>query len=167
MKTGKRKNNGKLGFFTLLMAALGLGGCETLNDAELQVERTFRAAYGVPTASYSVKGKVVDNSNRPVKGLQVILGNYMPNSASVIYDQNYFPIDTLETGSDGSFQYKCQDHFPIDQLQVDVRDIDGAAGGGEFENATLFVRDIDYKNAKGWYRGHADITVPKITVKKK
>lgn len=149
------KNPRRTSFFATLLALVGLGtpGC-------------FVEMYGSPYATWSVKGKVTDNEGKPIPGLQVVLGNRYENSADVIYDENYRPLDTLETGQDGTYQLESNG-FPINLLQVDVHDIDGPENGGEFEDASLVIRDINYEGGKGWNSGHADIKVPDIRLKKK
>ena len=143
-------------FRSILAALLGLGtsACE------------IPAMYGTPHADWSVKGKVVDEEYKPVAGLQVALGNRFENTPDVIYDENYRPLDTLYTASDGTYSVKRTD-FPIDRLEIRVQDVDGPAGGGEFQDAGLIIRDIEYKDGKGWYAGHAEIEVPDIIVRKK
>lgn len=140
----------------MLLALLGLSatGC------------IIPCMYGTPHADWTVKGKVVDENGAGVSGLQVILGNRYENTAQVIYDENYWPLDTLTTGSDGTYNVE-QNGFPINQLQVDIKDIDGEAGGGEFADVTLIVKDFQFEDGKGWYSGHAEINVPDIIVKKK
>lgn len=156
MKTHKshtRKEKG--GFFALLLALVGISmtGCVCM--------------YGSPTADWAVKGKVIDENGQPVPGLQVALGNRMDNEPGVIYDENYWPLDTLQTGPDGVYQV-VSSGFPLSKLQIDVKDIDGEANGGEFYDATLVISDFKFEEGKGpWYSGHADIQVPDIVVKKK
>jgi len=150
------KNPHHTGFLSMLLALLGLSttGC------------IVPSMYGSPNADWSVKGKVVDDQLRPVSGLQVILGNRFENTDEVIYDVNYWPLDTLTTAGDGTYRLD-RSGFPVQQLEIQVRDIDGEAGGGEYEDAGLIVRQIEYQGGKGWYEGHADISVPDIIVKKK
>lgn len=160
MKTRNHPTRRKrTGFIALLLALFGIGttGC------------IVPCMYGSPTADFTVKGKVVDESGAPISGLQVILGRRYYDSPSVIYDENYFPIDTIQTGPDGIYQYQTMNGaaFPVDNLQVDVNDIDGEAGGGAFESASLVVKKIEYDGGKGWYEGHAEIEVPDIILKKK
>ena len=145
------------GLFTLLLALVGIGttGCWQI------------CMYGTPSAEWAVKGKVIDESGKPVPGLQVALGNRMDNEPGVIYDQNYWPLDTLKTGPDGVYQV-VSSGFPLSKLQVDVTDIDGEANGGEFNDVTLVISDFTFEDGKGaWYAGRADINVPDIVVKKK
>lgn len=152
----------KYGFFAMLLALLGIGGCQDLPE-----EEEMRLMYGTPTAQFSVKGKVTDEKGNAIQGLQVILGNRFYDNSSVTYDHHYFPVDTLTTDSDGVYQFESSRISPIENLQVDVNDIDGAAGGGEFNSATTVVRNIEYKDGNGWYRGKADIKVSDIKLKKK
>ena len=142
--------------YIILAALLGLGtsACE------------IPAMYGTPHADWSVKGKVVDEEYKPVAGLQVVMGNRFENTPDVIYDENYRPLDTLYTAADGTYSVKRTD-FPIDRLEIRVQDVDGPAGGGEFQDAGLIIRDIEYKDGKGWDAGHAEIEVPDIIVRKK
>lgn len=152
------KNPHHTGFISLLLALLGLGttGCIF-----------FPVMYGSPSAEWSVKGKVVDESGKSVPGLQVVLINHYENSASVIYDQNDWPLDTLRTGTDGSYE-AARHGFPLQQLKVEVKDIDGEANGGEFHDASVIVKDFKFEDGDGaWYSGHADINVPDIIVYKK
>ena len=139
----------KTGFLAMLLSLLGLApACNIIAPC----------MYGSPNADWSVKGKVIDENGKPVGGLQVVID---------YNDQEGWPVDTLKTRSDGG--YSLEDNgFPFHQLKVEVEDIDGEAGGGQFQKATLIVRDIQYKHGDGaWYSGHADIAVPDIVVYKK
>ena len=153
MKTIKPKKNG---IFSMLLALLGVSATSCI----------VPCMYGTPNADWTVKGKVVDEAGKPVAGLQVVLGNQYENSEQVVYDQNYWPLDTLQTGSDGVYTVD-QNGFPLNYLRIDVHDIDGEAGGGEFADASLIVRDFKFEDGKGWYEGHANINVPDIIVHKK
>ena len=149
------RNNGIL---AMVLTLLGLApACDIITPC----------MYGSPSADWSVKGKVIDEEGKGVEGLQVVVINYFPNSAGVIYDVNDQPLDTLRTAQDGA--YGVDGHgFPLNQLKIKVEDIDGEEGGGEFVDATIVVSDIQYKNGdRNWYEGHADINVPDIVVYKK
>ena len=156
MKKRNRYSRRRSGLRSILLSLIGLGTSGCLAPV----------MYGTPSADWSVQGKVVDESNSPVRGLQVVLGNRFENTQSVIYDVNYEPLDTLQTASDGTYQIE-RESFPIQQLEIHVKDIDGPLNGGEFGDAGLIIKDIEYKGAKGWYAGHADIKVPDIILKKK
>ena len=164
MRTSHGKNR-KLGFFAMLLALLGISSCGEINNEDDPFKGM--TMYGTPSAQYSVKGKVTDDKGKAIEGLQVILGKRYYDNSSVKYDQHYFPIDTLTTDSKGVYQFESGKDFPFENLQVDVNDIDGAAGGGEFNSATTVVNNIEYKGGSGWYRGKAEIKVPDIKLKKK
>ena len=65
-------------FLSILLALMGfsVSGC------------FGRVEYGTPNADWSVKGRVVDETNCPVGGLQVALGNRFENTQYVLYDVN-------------------------------------------------------------------------------
>ena len=147
----------KTGLFAILLSLVGLGSVGCYGPL----------MYGTPSADFSVKGKVTDENGRPIPDLQVILGRRYYNSNSVTYDHTYFPIDTVKTGSDGIYRMTAEREFPPENLQVDVNDIDGEAGGGQFESSTLVIQNIQYEGGDGWYRGKADVKVPDIKLKKK
>lgn len=150
------KNPGKTGFISMLLAVFGLSASSCIP-----------CMYGSPTADWTVKGKVIDEQGKGVPGLQVILGNRYEDSAEVIYDQNYWPLDTLTTGTDGMYGVD-RGGFPINRLQVDIHDIDGEENGGEYADVTLIIKDFEFKDGdRSWYEGHAEINVPDIVVKKK
>ena len=152
MKTDRLR---KSSFFSMLLALLGVGASSCIFITPCM--------YGSPRAEWSVKGKVVDAAGKPVPGLQVVLGNrYGAN-----YDQEYWPLDTLQTGPDGVYQVQSGG-FPLSKLQVDVHDIDGPDNGGEFLDAMVYVTDFKFENGDGaWYSGSAEINVPDITVTRK
>ena len=162
----KLKKNRKPGFFAMLLALLGIGGCNSL-EATDDICGPMMLMYGTPTAHYSVKGKVTNENGQPIEGLQVILGRRYYDSSEVQYDTHYRAIDTLSTGADGVYQFDSGRTFPVENLQIDVNDIDGPAGGGEFHSATTVIRDIQYTGRSGWFVGEAEIDVPDIKLKKK
>ena len=106
----------KLGFFAMLLALLGIGGC---TSEEIFYEREMMAMYGTPTANFSVKGTVTDEKGKPISNLQVILGQRYYNNSGVIYDVNYVPIDTLTTDAKGVYQMS-KTRFPVQNLHVHV-----------------------------------------------
>lgn len=59
---------------------------------------------------------------------------------------------------------------PYTTIQVNVKDIDGAANGGEFASDSLrnstYVFIKDKKDKDSWSIGTADITMPDIKLKK-
>lgn len=154
MKTRRHNNCHKVGFIALLCSLIGLGttGC-------------YPCMYGSLTADFSAKGRVIDEDGQPIQGLQVTLGHRWHGEN---YDgTSYKPIDSLKTGPNGEYEVFFASTIPILNLQVDVNDIDGEANGGNFESATVLVKDIQYENGKGWYEGEAAVEVPDIKLKKK
>lgn len=144
------------GFFSLLLALFGFGTTECCTPR----------MYGSPNAEWTVKGKVTDEDNNPVPGLQVVLGDRLDNGEGPVSNETYRTLDTLRTQADGTYSVSRYG-FPVQTLQVDIHDIDGADNGGQFEDASVIIRNIENGGGKGGYSGHTEIDVPDIIVKKK
>ena len=160
MKTHKHNKARALRFFSMLLALLGLGvGCEELGIVEVM--------YGSPSAHFSVKGKVTDESGNPIQNIEVYLygvTNYEGQDYAVPN-----PGQPVKTDAKGTYLIERSDR-PYTTIQVTAKDIDGSANGGEFASDSLrnstymFLKDKDDKNA--WSIGTADITMPDIKLKK-
>ena len=161
MKAHKHNRARTLRFFSMLLALLGLGaGCEELGIVEVM--------YGSPTAHFSVKGKVTDESGNPIQNIEVYLygvTNYEGQDYAVPN-----PGQPVMTDSKGTYLIERSDR-PYSAIQVNVKDIDGASNGGEFASDSLrnssftFIKDKNDKSA--WSVGTADIKMPDIKLKKK
>ena len=146
----------KTGFLSLLLSLIGFSTVSCWGPV----------MYGAPTGTWSVKGKVMDETGKPIPGLQVILAERLDDEAGTMDESNYYPLDTLKTGGDGIYQ--TEDCGLLNKLQIDVKDIDGEANVGEFADVTLLIGDITYRNGDGNFDfGHAEIIVPDIILKKK
>ena len=149
----------KLGFFSMLLALLGLGGCEII----------MPEMYGAPSANFSVKGTVTDEGGNPIQDLEVSL------SGVDSYDGEVYVIptfrDPVKTDQKGTYLLDISSTTPFTTLQVNVKDVDGPANGGEFASDSArtsnysFVKDK--KDHDTWSVGTADITMPVIKLKKK
>ncbi len=158
MKKQKHNKTRALGFFSILLAFLGVG-CEEIGIIELM--------YGSPTAHFSVKGKVTDESGNPIQNIEVNL-----YGVSSYEGQDYAvpnQVQPVKTDTKGTYLIEMNDS-PYTTIQVNVKDIDGAANGGEFASDSLrnstytFLKDKNDKNE--WSVGNADITMPDIKLKK-
>ena len=87
--------------------------------------------YGVPTVNYAVKGRVLDDKGKPIKGLQVMLVNseidveHLPESS---FWKERVEREATTTDQQGNFEISTSDR-PWEQVRVMVRDIDGKANG--------------------------------------
>ena len=152
--------------FSLLMAVLGLSQCGDV-DAGGDADDEMLCMYGTPTAEYSVKGKVTDQSGDAVKGVEVTVSVVHTNTSSVEFDNNVWPIGLTSTGSDGSYSLEKTTETASDKIQIDVKDIDGAQNG-EYKDATLLISGVTFKGADGaWYHGKAEVSVPTIKLEEK
>ena len=158
MRTDKKKRN--LGFFAMLLALFGIGSCNINDDIDLNL----MAAYGTPTVHYTVHGKVTDPNGNPIEGIQVTVGTAWTDDLHNYYTH---PIEAPVTTDRRGKWIREAYFYPSDSLHIQVKDIDGELRGGEYEDAHIIVKQIEYKDGKDWYSGHADIRVPDIILKKK
>ena len=161
MKTHKHKKARALGIFSLLLAFLGVG-CEELGIIELM--------YGSPSAHFSVKGKVTDESGNPIQNLDVSFHGVISNEEgqTMVVPNSIIPV---KTDTKGTYLIETGSIIPYTTIQVNVKDIDGSANGGEFASDSLrnstYVFIKDKKDKDSWSIGTADITMPDIKLKKK
>jgi putative lipoprotein (rSAM/lipoprotein system) len=98
--------------------------------------------YGVPTVDFAVKGRVVDDKGKPVKGLQVMLVNSeidtdnLPDSP---YWKEQLKRISDTTDAEGAFAVRTTDR-PWEKVRVMVSDIDGDENG----NIDKKIVDVDF-----------------------
>ena len=132
---------------------VALGGMLGIN---LSCDKTppLACEYGVPEATYTVKGKVTDSNQHPVAGIEVRIGN---NS----FDNNDYSYSN-ETLTDDNGRYEISTyHFPnIDTMYVQFRDIDSTANGHYADTVvTVLFKDAEFSGASGnWNYGSATVT---------
>jgi putative lipoprotein (rSAM/lipoprotein system) len=132
------------------MAAIGMGGCDKGffgSDAEEPV------MYGVPWASYAVKGAVVDKvTQRPIEGIEVKI--VVPDSLGIATEKGW--ADT--TNVKGEFKLAATPGFFCPLI---ITDIDGSANG-VFHPDTVSLDDKATEligNNGGWFQGELTVTV--------
>lgn len=156
----------KIGFFAMLLALLGIGGCQSLEEADEKVGELTMVAYGVPTVHYTIKGKVTDEKGKALEGIQVSVKSRRHGDNRSWYSDIIFPIT-----SDSKGKWEAEPRaMPTDTLQIVFTDIDGAANGGEFAADSIRVPvkiEKDPKNNDAWYVGDAKVDVPTVKLKKK
>ena len=161
MKTQKHNKVRALGFFSMLLALLGVG-CEKIEEIGI-----VEVMYGSPSAHFSVKGKVTDESGNPIQNIEVNLyGVTSFQGQDYAVPKNHQPV---RTDTKGTYLVEMND-IPYTTIQVNAKDVDGAANGGEFASDSLrnssftFIKDKNDKSA--WFVGNADIQMPDIKLKK-
>lgn len=156
----------KVGFFAMLLAVLGIGGCQSLEEVDEQVGELTMVAYGVPTVHYSINGKVTDEKGKALEGIQVSVKSKRHGDNRSWYSDIISPIS-----SDSKGKWEAEPRaMPTDTLQIVFTDIDGAANGGEFAADSVRVPvniEKDPKNNDAWYFGDAKVNVPTVKLKKK
>jgi|GEM_PF-5026095 hypothetical protein len=100
------------------------------------IDGGMRLMYGCPTSVYHVKGTVVDENDKPIKGIKIVGSQYAA--------------DTLYTDRNGS----VKDEFNSlnGTLMYFVEDVDGPDNGGKFASDTIFREDFELKSLKTDYK---------------
>lgn len=108
--------------------------------------------YGMPSAKYRVKGKVIDaDTQEPVPGIEVVSGAVHEGDGR---EWLSYP-DTLITDKDGAFATERVE-FPSKKYRFIVRDVDGDSNGSYSKDSV----DVDaggFTGGSHWYRGETAI----------
>lgn len=135
----ERKEEGK-GWYRGLFAAFGV-------DVNMELEPLCE--YGVPHATFEVKGKVTDSEGNPLNGIEVYAdGMYDPAKAY--------------TDEDGEFALVQDGWFPSDQVELCFDDVDGEDNGGDFGKQKKVIPLVHVEEGEGWDEGKyeaEDVTV--------
>ncbi len=123
----------------MILSLLGFAtACEKLEQAADE--------YGVPYATYSVKGKVINQQGEPIPGIQVNLEHawYL-----------------IQTDANGDFAYDKVETFPREQTRLKFTDIDGPENGSYQEEivSITFVENKDFEGG-GWHMRDYIVTDP-------
>jgi putative lipoprotein (rSAM/lipoprotein system) len=125
----------RLLLFLLTLLGFSSAGCE---------EHFGVCEYGVPTASFSLKARVVDEAGNPIQGIEVRTkeGDYFDDRTGV---SDYL----------GNIDAHGSYIWPGTQYEVVFYDIDGPLNGGEFEALEMDISDkvVQTKEGDGWDRG--------------
>lgn len=101
------------------------------------------AEYGVPYATFEIKGKVVDSEGNPLKGIEVY--------GEDIYEDMRVKTTTDE---DGSFNLVQPEWFPAGEADICFEDVDGEENGGDFGKKTETVKLTQTEDGEGhWNDG--------------
>lgn len=137
---------------TGMLALLGCSSNEPFNDPDIVLE------YGTPSATYQIKGKVVDHTTKePLRDMKVIV---TPNNNS----KEYFSKDTLLTSNDGTFAKDFDHIFPCDEIKVVAQDTTGNYGKDSTQVA-ITKKDYVTGSSGNWFVGIAKKEVT-VTMKK-
>lgn len=137
MKKLALKTYGKI--IALILSIFGLSNCDII---EPKVE------YGTPSASYSIKGKVIDReTQKPIKGIGIIARD----KQNIIYQK-----DTTYTDESGEYDLEFESFpYPGGKAYLIAKDLDGFANGS-YQTDSLeltFTSEDRIKNGSGWNAG--------------
>ena len=138
-----------------LLALVGLGGCNIKIIVNPEDEDNGdMVMYGVPWASYAIKGAVVDKgTQKPVKGIEVKI--HVPDSVNLPYNPGW------KTTTDGRGEFKLSNTPPSFDFPLIITDVDGEANGS-YQTDTVIVDDKNPQHIGGdggWFKGELTATV--------
>ena len=120
----------------LVLSALVMMVCGCKTSHKMMQQPTSTVLYGVPYATYDVKGRVVDANGEGKEKVPVVIKGYRGKQVG----------DTLLTNAGGRFEAQA-DGFPTDTLWL-VAD--------EKDSTAVVINRIG-ENAEGMYRGEHKI----------
>lgn len=134
--------------FLLVLLGFGAAACEEESWAE----------YGCPAVEFSLKARVTDNANRPVKGIKA-----QAVSFTEYYGSEYYEFDSKGesySDSDGNTVIKAMIYSfeaPPYSIKVGFEDIDGAENGGEFaqKEVEVQVTENDKISSGTWLKSYS------------
>ena len=114
-----------------------LSGCKPTQKTIMQQQQVV-TLYGVPYATYHIKGTVTDTDNNPLNNMQVVVKG---KGQQVLGD-------TINTNKKGAFEATVS-NFPTDTLHVVIQDPNGHYTA---DSTTIVLPQVG-SNARGFYRG--------------
>lgn len=134
--------------FLLVLLGFGAAACEEKN----------LDAYGCPAVEFSLKARVTDNANRPVKGIRAQAASY-----TAYYGHEYYEFDSngeSYSDSDGNTVIEAKIYSfdaPPYSIKVGFEDVDGAENGGEFtpKEVEVQVTESDKISSGAWIKSYS------------
>ena len=128
-----------------VLGALGFTACGWQNAPMYGTE----PAYGVPTATFRVRGVVTDEENNPVEGIRV-----------AVSDREGWDSDTVYTSADGEFETCDMSVGSVESVRAVLADVDGEKNGGTFAPDTVKFEEmkVDTISEEDWGGGEYELS---------
>jgi putative lipoprotein (rSAM/lipoprotein system) len=110
---------------------------------------TSRMEYGMPSATFRIKGKITSSStNQPIKKIKVVMSGDF-----TVYDK-----DSVITGNDGMYDVNLKTSPWQQTFYIRCADTDGSSNGAfEASDTTVDFKDPQFHGGDGdWYEGVAE-----------
>ncbi len=128
---------------TTLVGILGFSACE---DGPW----SGRLEYGTPYATYSIKGKVVNNTNQPIPAIQIVID---ANSEGGVPIQ----LGVLTTDNKGEFQKEFSLSPGDITFSLKIDDVDGVANGlYKSSTQSVIAKKNELVGGSGWNQGKVE-----------
>lgn len=142
--------------FNMLLAGLLILLGFTVTSCETSVE------YGTPHAEFEVKGKVTDQTGKPISGIEVKYAIGINNKNVGTFNGEM----VSHTDKNGTYQATFKS-WPDHRLRITAADVDGPENGS-FQTDSIDVKVGEFEGKEGgWYYGKAVVEAPTIQLKEK
>lgn len=118
-----------------------LSGCNSPKNV-IQANEVI-ALYGVPYATYNLRGQVIGHKNKPIKGAPIVIKGYKNETIS----------DTLYTDKKGQFEATIS-AFPTQEINIVVLDPISRQPIDSTQHATNYTKK---QVGRGFYQGECNI----------
>lgn len=136
-------------FLAFVLGVLGFTGCreQILRPTEIGDDMIV-VKYGCPTAFFDIHGRVTDETETPIEGIEVKVEAYVGLDGWAEMSQ--------PTVSDAEGLYYVRDRsFPVDSVRVVALDIDGETNGA-YKSDTVLIKPV--YSSDNWNRGSVEAT---------
>ena len=140
-----------------ILSFLGLGSC-----GELPSIIDGRAEYGMPHATFAVKGTVkAKDTGDPVEGIKVKFRQHIDGMEDANGNPRYTEIE-FSSDKDGKVETSFVEWPDVEDIEFTFEDIDGEENGGYFAPDTLRGKDIkvtlEEDKTSNWNKGTYNIS---------
>ena len=138
-----------------ILLLLGFSSCDGDDNGNVGEQLLM---YGMPYATYSLKGKVVDAQKQPIPDIEVKIKE---RHGSVYYSHTA----PLKTNASGEFSFK-ESFSTGGEFRLVARDADGAANGSFKSDSIDITMDKPSGGDGSWFQGSASKEDIVITLQK-
>lgn len=139
---------------SFLLALFGFTACDIINPT---------AEYGVPSATFKVKGTLVDEADntKTINGVKVAIGHLYTDDTGV--KKTYYT-DSIITNTTGRFNFSAEDFPTSRKFVIKYEDVNAAQDGNYgLTIDTVRFENPDFTGGNGnWYEGETTKDLGKV-----
>jgi putative lipoprotein (rSAM/lipoprotein system) len=118
-----------------ILSLLGFSACNGVNIIDQRVE------YGMPHATFEIKGTVTESAGVPVSGIKVKFRQHVEGMEDENGKPRYTEVE-LSSDQEGKVETSFVEWPDVSDIEFTFEDVDGEENGGYFAPDTLRSKDI-------------------------